>query len=194
MTRFFVGLSIVLVAVCAGVFGVRVLPNTSHPPHTARPAAVIGPLPLELHGAVYPGEVITQVVAYVQGVERYEQEQAAQAAERFRAARSTSGVSVVGGGTSSGRGACGDDWDCFRECTIDHESRSSGEYGAVSPGGTYRGAFQFLGSTWRSVSVNAGYGEWADVPTDQVPAWVQDAVAKFLWEHSGTQPWGGRCG
>lgn len=193
MTRFFVGLSMVLVAVCAGVFGVRVLPNTSHPPHAVPPVAevAIGPLPLEVVGG---DSTIGAVVAFVQGVERYEQEQAAQAAERFRAARSTSGVSVVGGGTSSGRGACGDDWDCFRECTIDHESRTSGEYGAVSPGGTYRGAFQFLGSTWRSVSVNAGYGEWADTPVDQVPAHVQDAVARFLWEHSGTQPWGGRCG
>jgi hypothetical protein len=66
-------------------------------------------------------------------------------------------------------------------------------YGAVSPGGTYRGAFQFA-STWRSVAVNAGYPQFADLPVDQIPPEVQDAVARFLWEHSGTQPWGGRCG
>src|SRR5262249_35653198 len=45
-------------------------------------------------------------------------------------------------------GGCTGDVDCFLACTRAHESDSSGGYGAVSPGGTYRGAYQFDQSTW----------------------------------------------
>lgn len=90
-------------------------------------------------------------------------------------------------------GSCDGDWDCFRECTIDHESRSAGMYTAVSGDGIYRGAFQYLASTWQVVATNAGYAEWAHTPVDQVPPEIQDAVAQFHYELSGNRPWGGRC-
>ena len=189
MTRFFVGLTVVLTAVVC-TFAVRVFPNGEHPPHRepAKARVAIAPPSLAAVGGDSTAAVEQQVRDFVQGV-LDERERVAEA-ERLEAARRTPVVSVAGAGTQSG---CGADWDCYRECSIDHESRTAGEYGAVSPGGTYRGAFQFLASTWRSVAVNAGLGEWADVPVDEVPAWVQDAVARFLWEHSGTSPWGGRC-
>lgn len=188
---FLLGLTAVLATTLTGIaiqaaFDAR---KQSAPPHAAPAAApvAIAPLPLAAVG----GEDITAALTtWIEGIER---EEAAVADLASRGAVRSDGGSSGPGVAPSSRGSCGDDWDCFRECTIDHESRSAGVYGAVSPDGVYRGAFQFLGSTWRSVSVNAGYGEWADTPVDQVPAEVQDAVARFLWEHSGNRPWGGRC-
>lgn len=172
------------------------LADTDHPPHRERPTAGVSGVEASAFAAAY-SEAAAQA-AWIEGEQRaawFEGVRVAEEAARLEAARQAASVRVATPGAQpSGAGGCGDDWDCFRECTIDHESRTSGGYGAVSPGGTYRGAFQFLASTWRSVAVNAGYGEWADVPVDQVPVAVQDAVARFLWEHSGTRPWGGRCG
>ena len=91
------------------------------------------------------------------------------------------------------RGSCGGDVDCFLECTRAHESDTSGGYGAVSPGGAYRGAYQFVQSTWDAAVAGAGYGEYSGVPADQVPSEVQDAAAAHLYSVSGNSPWGGRC-
>lgn len=197
MTRFFVGVVFVAVALVTGLAAQALLLDPEHtkPPHAqaANAAANFGTPDPAMHVAV--GEVIA-IVEWTRGVERalwyegVEREQARLDAEA-RARDVRPGLS--GTPSRSSQGSCGGDWECFRECTIDHESRSAGEYGAVSPGGAYRGAFQYLASTWRSVSVNAGYGEWADTPVDQVPAWVQDAVAAFHYSQSGNQPWGGRC-
>jgi len=90
-------------------------------------------------------------------------------------------------------GSCNGNVECFLACTIQHESISAGIYTAVSPGGTYRGAYQFDTGTWRSNAIAAGYGEWANTPVDQVPGAVQDAVAAYLYSVRGNQPWGGRC-
>lgn len=193
MTRrpFFAGLVAVLTVVVVGIaiqaqFDAE---KQSEPPHQARPvAAHTAPLPLAATG----GEDISAALEHwIEGVER--DRIAAEQVARLEAVGPGGGSGASSQGARAAGSSCGDDWDCFRECTIDHESRTSGVYGAVSPDGVYRGAFQFIGSTWRSVAVNAGYGEWADTPVDLVPAEVQDAVARFLWEHSGTQPWGGRC-
>lgn len=92
-----------------------------------------------------------------------------------------------------GPGACSGDVDCFLSCTRAHESDSAGGYGAVSPGGTYRGAYQFDAGTWRGAVSRAGHDEYADVPVDQVPPDVQDAAAIQLYGERGTAPWGGRC-
>lgn len=90
-------------------------------------------------------------------------------------------------------GSCDGDWECFRQCTIDHESRFAGVYAAVSGDGVYRGAFQYLASTWKVVAVNAGHAEWADTPVNEVPPEIQDAVAEFHYSVAGNRPWGGRC-
>lgn len=89
--------------------------------------------------------------------------------------------------------SCGGNVECFLQCTIQHESASAGVYGAVSPGGTYRGAYQFDQGTWNSSANGAGYGQYAGVPANQVPPEVQDAVAAYLYSQRGNQPWGGRC-
>jgi hypothetical protein len=90
-------------------------------------------------------------------------------------------------------GGCNGDVDCFLACTRSHESDTSGGYGAVSSGGTYRGAYQFQQNTWDAAVAGAGYGEYAGMPPDQVPAEVQDAAAAHLYSVSGNNPWGGRC-
>lgn len=89
------------------------------------------------------------------------------------------------------RSRCGDDFACFKECTLDIES--DGNYGAVSPGGTYRGAWQFDQSTWDGAVARAGYPEWSGRDPAQAPPGVQDAAARQLYQERGNQPWGGRC-
>lgn len=85
---------------------------------------------------------------------------------------------------------CGDDFDCFRACTIQIESR--GDY-TINTGNGHYGAWQFAQSTWVGAVSRAGYPEWAEVTADQAPPEVQDAAARQLWLERGTQPWGGRC-
>ncbi len=84
--------------------------------------------------------------------------------------------------------------DPFLVCTRAHESDGAGGYGAVSPGGTYRGAYQFDQGTWNSAALLAGRPDLAG--TDPAAASVadQDLLALTLFHSRGTQPWGGRCG
>jgi hypothetical protein len=90
-------------------------------------------------------------------------------------------------------GSCNGDVDCFLACTRAHESDTAGGYGAVSSGGSYRGAYQFAQGTFDAAVAGAGYGEYAGLPADQVPPEVQDAAAAHLYSVSGNNPWGGRC-
>jgi hypothetical protein len=81
----------------------------------------------------------------------------------------------------------------FLACTRAHESDTAGGYRAISPGGTYRGAYQFLRSTWDNTARHAGRPDLVGVdPAAASPA-DQDLLAYdlFLWQ--GTSPWGGRC-
>jgi hypothetical protein len=118
------------------------------------------------------------------GVRRAEEEAAA-------AARSSRGGTHVSSGTRSS--GCNGDTQCFLECTRAHESDTSGGYGAVSSGGTYRGAYQFNQNTWDAAVAGAGHDEYSGQPADQAPAEVQDAAAAHLYGASGNRPWGGRC-
>jgi Transglycosylase-like domain/Putative peptidoglycan binding domain len=61
------------------------------------------------------------------------------------------------------------------------ECESGGNPSAVSPGGTYRGKYQFSRDTWRRLG---GEGDPADAPE-----WVQDRMALKLYRQSGTAPW-----
>lgn len=56
-----------------------------------------------------------------------------------------------------------------------------GNYAAVSASGTYRGAYQFSRSTWRSVG---GTGD----PAAASPV-EQDLRARLLYEQRGRSPW-----
>ncbi len=61
------------------------------------------------------------------------------------------------------------------------ECESGGNPRAVSPGGTYRGKYQFSRSTWRRLG---GSGDPA-----AAPEWLQDRLAVKLYRQSGTAPW-----
>ncbi|MGE5636613.1 MAG: transglycosylase family protein [Nocardioidaceae bacterium] len=64
---------------------------------------------------------------------------------------------------------------------------SGGNPAAVSPGGSFRGKYQFTISTWRSLG---GRGDPA-----RAPEWLQDRIALKLYRLRGTAPWpvcGGR--
>jgi peptidoglycan hydrolase-like protein with peptidoglycan-binding domain len=61
------------------------------------------------------------------------------------------------------------------------ECESGGNPRAVSPGGQYRGKYQFSRETWRALG---GRGDPADAPE-----WLQDRLALKLYRQSGTAPW-----
>ena len=61
------------------------------------------------------------------------------------------------------------------------ECESGGNPRAISPGGTYRGKYQFSRSTWHNLG---GSGDPADAPES-----VQDRLALKLYRQSGTAPW-----
>jgi peptidoglycan hydrolase-like protein with peptidoglycan-binding domain len=61
------------------------------------------------------------------------------------------------------------------------ECESGGNPRAVSPGGRYRGKYQFSRETWRNLG---GEGDPADAAE-----WLQDRLALKLYRQSGTAPW-----
>lgn len=93
----------------------------------------------------------------------------------------------VGGPSSGGVAA-------FLACTRAHESDTAGGYRAVSPSGTYRGAYQFHQTTWNTAAVWAGRPDLVGVLPDHASPADQDTVAAALYRRQGAAPWGGRCG
>ena len=80
----------------------------------------------------------------------------------------------------------------FLQCVVQAESR--GNYGAVSPGGTYMGAFQFSQSTWNFAARAAGLLYLVSVPPNRATKPEQDTVAVALFSLDGQRPWlGDRC-
>lgn len=61
---------------------------------------------------------------------------------------------------------------------------SGGDYTAVNASSGASGAYQFLDSTWQSMSAAAGYATAASAPES-----VQDAAAIELYNAQGTSPW-----
>jgi hypothetical protein len=83
--------------------------------------------------------------------------------------------------------------DPFLACTRGHESDRAGGYQAVSPGGTYRGAYQFDQGTWNAAAQLAGRDDLVGVdPAAAAPA-DQDLLAMTLFHARGASPWGNRC-
>ncbi|MEM8755597.1 MAG: transglycosylase family protein [Pseudomonadota bacterium] len=68
-----------------------------------------------------------------------------------------------------------DKWERLRFCESTHN------YQAISPSGTYRGAYQFDFATWQTVG---GTGDPAAAPAEE-----QDARARELYARRGHQPW-----
>lgn len=64
------------------------------------------------------------------------------------------------------------------------QCESGGNYTAVNSSSGASGAYQFLDSTWRSMSAAAGYSTAASAPAS-----VQDAAALELYTKMGTSPW-----
>ena len=61
------------------------------------------------------------------------------------------------------------------------ECESGGNPRAISPGGQYRGKYQFSRATWR------GLGATGDPAA--APEWLQDRMALKLYRQSGNAPW-----
>ena len=61
---------------------------------------------------------------------------------------------------------------------------SGNNYQAQNPSSSASGAYQFLNSTWQSLSASAGYAT-----AKSAPASVQDAAAIELYNAQGTAPW-----
>ena len=80
----------------------------------------------------------------------------------------------------------------FLACVRARES--GGNYGAVSPDGLYRGAYQFHQATWDNTARMAGRPDLVGVPPNLAGAGDQDLLAITLYRAAGSAPWGGSCG
>ena len=75
----------------------------------------------------------------------------------------------------------------FLACVRRHES--GGNYRAENPVSTASGAYQFLDSTWRTMSARAGHGGWGHAAS--APPHVQDAVAQYTVNSGWRSAWNG---
>ena len=79
----------------------------------------------------------------------------------------------------------------FLQCVL--QTESGGNYGAVSPGGTYMGGFQFSQATWNEAAVLAGMPQLINVPPNEATPAEQDDLAIALYDADGQQPWNDSC-
>jgi hypothetical protein len=75
----------------------------------------------------------------------------------------------------------------FLACVRRHES--GGNYQAENPVSTASGAYQFLDSTWRTMSARAGHSGWGHAAS--APPAVQDAVAQYTVNSGWSSAWNG---
>ena len=159
-------------------------------------------------------EITGQLVAAVaqqqalQAVAAAKAVQAAQAAAAAAAATSTTSPSASGdpsstsqsapsgaSGAAQGTAASTSSGDPvlppFLQCVLRVES--GGNYGAVSPGGTYMGGFQFSQPTWNEAAQLAGLPQLINVPPNQATPAQQDDLAIALYQADGQQPWDDSC-
>ncbi|MET0627490.1 MAG: hypothetical protein ABW033_03425 [Acidimicrobiia bacterium] len=186
-------------------------PDTEHSidskldhPHAERPVAASNRLDGVLGSLLTPGNLRATLqsradfeVALAQRVfvdtlaaaVAAEEQAAAEAAFAAAAAAAEAAIPAPRYQSGGGGGGAGGSLACIRA----HESDSAGGYQAVSPGGTYRGAYQFLQSTWNSSAAAAGRGDLVGVDPATVSPADQDAIASYLYSQAGSQPWGGGC-
>jgi len=79
----------------------------------------------------------------------------------------------------------------FLQCVL--QTESGGNYGAVSPGGTYMGGFQFSQATWNEAAVLAGMPQLINVPLNEATPAEQDDLAIALYDADGQQSWNDSC-
>ena len=83
----------------------------------------------------------------------------------------------------------------FLTCVRKHESDRTGRwpyiggYGAQNPSSSASGAYQFIDSTWRTVSSRAGHPGYSKAK--YAPWYVQDAVALHTVNNGGRSAWNG---
>jgi hypothetical protein len=212
--RFIVGAVVALAIGLVALLPANARDRSVHPPEQHVPRAVVGSLDAAV-AQRFATELVDTAVedlallddsvpALTTGVlgaradttdrmHRYVAQRRAAAQAAFLAARAralaAARASSAGSGRSTGR--CNGDFACFKPCTLEIESH--GNYAAISPGGTYRGAWQFDQSTWNGAVARAGHPEWSNRDPAQAPPHVQDAAARQLYAERGNQPWGGRC-
>jgi hypothetical protein len=75
----------------------------------------------------------------------------------------------------------------FLACVRRHES--GGNYRAENPVSTASGAYQFLDSTWRTMSARAGHSGWGHAAS--APPHIQDAVAVYTVNSGWRSAWNG---
>jgi hypothetical protein len=80
----------------------------------------------------------------------------------------------------------------FLVCVV--RAESGGDYGAVSPNGLYRGAFQFGQGTWNEAANLAGLPGLVGEPPNLASRADQDTLAIALYNADGEQPWLDGCG
>lgn len=68
------------------------------------------------------------------------------------------------------------------------QCESGGDYTALSPGGAYRGAYQFARTTWNSVA-SRHYPKYVGVDPAAAAPKVQDSMARALYLEMGRSPW-----
>lgn len=148
--------------------------------HATRPAAAEAIVRERSDLEAYAAAVeAARVEAYLNAVAFAQLAAAAEAAEAAeRSSRSSSGGSRGNGD--------------FLACT--RQIESDGDYGAVSSGGTYRGAYQFQQGTWDSNAAAAGRSDLVGRDPASVSSADQDAMAAHLYDGgNGASHWGGRC-
>jgi hypothetical protein len=79
----------------------------------------------------------------------------------------------------------------FLQCVL--QAESGGNYGAVSPGGTYMGGFQFSQATWNEAAQLAGMPQLINVPPNEATPADQDDLAIALYAADGGQSWNDSC-
>jgi hypothetical protein len=79
----------------------------------------------------------------------------------------------------------------FLQCVL--QTESGGNYGAVSPGGTYMGGFQFSQATWNEAAELAVMPQLINVPPNEATPAGQDDLAIALYEADGQQSWNDSC-
>jgi muramidase (phage lysozyme) len=82
----------------------------------------------------------------------------------------------------------------FLTCVRAHESDRSGYphtrgYTAQNPRSSASGAYQFIDSTWRTVSAQAGYPGYSKAK--YAPWYIQDAVTLHVFNNGGRSHWRG---
>lgn len=83
------------------------------------------------------------------------------------------------------------DVNAFFECVKWRESR--GDYTAVDPSGTFRGAYQIYQGGWDTFAQRIDRPDLVGVQPDSASPADQDAIALAMFNELGSKPWNGAC-